>query len=202
MVLAVNGGHAFSAGLPYCPSRTQSCESSKIVIKLRTTGMQMSELVGYMNMQFAEHRKFEMSQTVQSRSGHAFQRVPVVYRTGLLKCILDTNISAYASALLAVEFSKAEGLCFSADLPPTVEIKDDMSDEKHCSQMALLSTRSRVRHQSEKHLAREQEIISSCVQTTLTMCMIVVNATFCIARSFHVAMCSRWDSLSSETNVK
>ena len=92
--------------------------------------MQMSELVEYMNMQFAEHRIFEISKTCQARSGHAFQRVPVVHSTCLVKCILDTNVSAYASAVLAVEFSKAEVLCFSADLPLTIEIMDDMPGRK------------------------------------------------------------------------
>ena len=100
------------------------------MIKLGTTGMKMWELAEHINMQCAKHRKFEILQTVCARSRHAFQCVPVVHSTGLLKCHLDMVITAYASALLADEFLKAEVLCFSADLPLTVEIAEDVSGRK------------------------------------------------------------------------
>ena len=75
-------------------------------------------------MEWVEHHKFEMSETVHARLHHAFQRVSIVRSTGLLKGILYTGIYPYSSALLAVELSKAEILCFSADLRLTVGILD------------------------------------------------------------------------------
>ena len=152
-------------------STTQRCKSWNNAFKLRSTGLQMLELAEHINMLCAEHKNFEMSQALRTRSREALSRVPVVYSTRLLKVTLDREKSAYAEALLAEEFSKAELLCFSADVPLTVEIiqdesgreslfADEITDSAYKSNGGPASSRARVN--IGLHEKDQNNICASC----------------------------------------
>ena len=49
---------------------------------------------------------------------------------GILNVILDTDISAYAAALLAEELSNVQHLCFSTDVPLSVSIVEYESERR------------------------------------------------------------------------
>ena len=97
----------FSDAFTMGHTHTQCCESCNNVVKLGLTSSHISELAEHINMPCTEQHSFKMSQSLSTRSREAFNRVQVVHSTGLLKVILDIDISAYAASLFADKFSKS-----------------------------------------------------------------------------------------------